>query len=88
MREHYQPQWWVTHPGEVVLEHLQCNGWSQRELARRTGLTPKTINRICNRKDRITATTALLFERVLQRPAGYWMALQARFDEACARGVS
>ena len=36
------------HPGELVCEYLDHQGWSQRDLARRTGLTPKTISEICN----------------------------------------
>ena len=34
----------AEHPGETVLEYLEFHEWSQRELARRTGLTPKTIS--------------------------------------------
>jgi HTH-type transcriptional regulator/antitoxin HigA len=44
----------VPHPGEMVLEYLEFYGWSQRDLARRTGLTPKTISEICNGKAPIT----------------------------------
>ncbi len=40
----------VPHPGETVQEYLDFYGWSQRDLARRTGLTPKTISEICNGK--------------------------------------
>src|SRR5580692_4658257 len=49
----------VPHPGETVQEYLDFYGWSQRDLARRTGLTPKTISEICNGKGPITPTTAL-----------------------------
>ena len=38
----------VPHPGESVLEHLELREWSQRELARRTGLTSKTVSEICS----------------------------------------
>jgi len=40
----------VPHPGETVMEYLEFQGWSQRDLARRTDLTPKTISEICNGK--------------------------------------
>lgn len=76
----------VPHPGETVLEYLEFNGWSQRDLARRTGLTPKTISDICNGKGPITPPTALAFEKALQRPAHLWLNLQLCFDEAKARG--
>ena len=75
----------VPHPGETVLEYLEFNGWSQRDLARRTGLTPKTISEICNGKGPISPSTAIAFERVFERPAHFWLNLQRQFDEAMAR---
>jgi HTH-type transcriptional regulator / antitoxin HigA len=75
----------VPHPGETVMEYLEVNGWSQRDLARRTGLTPKTISEICNGKGPISPSTAIAFERALQRPAHFWLNLQRRYDEAVAR---
>ena len=55
----------VPHPGETVLEYLDFFGWSQRDLARRTGLAPKTISEICSGKAPITPQTALVFEKGL-----------------------
>ena len=75
----------APHPGEVIAEYLEFYGWSQRDLARRTGLTPKTISVICNAKASVTATTALMLERVFRRPAHLWLNLQRQFDEAEAR---
>jgi HTH-type transcriptional regulator/antitoxin HigA len=80
----YQPRR-VPHPGEVIADYLEDNGWSQRDLARRSGLTPKTISEICNGKAPITPPTSLAFEKVLQRPAHFWLNLQRQFDEAEAR---
>src|SRR5262245_51390135 len=75
----------VPHPGEMVTEYLEHQGWSQRDLARRTGLTPKTISEICNGKAPIPPPTALAFEKVFQRPAHLWLNLQRSYDEAEAR---
>lgn len=75
----------VPHPGEMVLEYLEFNGWSQRDLARRTGLAPKTISEICNGKAPVTPTTALAFEKAFARPAHLWLNLQRHFDEVQAR---
>ena len=75
----------AVHPGEIVLEYLEFRGWAQRDLARRTGLTPKTISEICNGKAPLTPTTALALEKVLRRPAHFWMNLQRQYDEAEAR---
>lgn len=75
----------IPHPGETVADYLDSYGWSQRDLARRTDLTPKTISEICNGKAPITPVTALAFEKALQRPAHFWLNLQRLFDEAVAR---
>ena len=75
----------VSHPGEVVADYLEFHGWAQRDLARRTGITPKTISEICNGKAPVTAQTALALEKVLRRPARFWLNLQRQFDEAEAR---
>lgn len=75
----------VPHAGEVIADYLLFHGWAQRDLARRTGLTPKTISEICNGKAPVTAPTALALEKVLQRPAHFWLNLQRQFDEAEAR---
>ncbi len=76
----------APHPGEMVVEYLEHHGWSQRDLSRRTGLTPKTISEICNGKSPVTPVTALAFEKVFQRPAHLWLNIQRRYDEAEARG--
>jgi HTH-type transcriptional regulator/antitoxin HigA len=75
----------VAHPGETVVDYLEFNGWSQRDLARRTGITPKTISEICNGKAPITPPTSLALEKVFQRPAHFWLNLQRQFEEAEAR---
>lgn len=75
----------VAHPGAMVQEYLEAFDWSQRELARRTGLTPKTISEICSFKAPISANTAIVFERAFNRPAHLWMNLQRRYEEHCAR---
>lgn len=75
----------IAHPGETIVEYLEFNNWSQRDLARRTGLTPKTISEICNGKAPVTPQTSLALEKVFQRPARFWLNLQRQFDEAEAR---
>lgn len=75
----------ILHPGVVLAEYLGFYGWSQRDLARRTGLTPKTISEICNGKAPVSPFTALALEKVLQRPAHLWLNLQRRYDEATVR---
>lgn len=80
----YEPDT-VLHPGEFLLEYLESNRWTQREVARRTGITTKTVSEICNGKAPITPPTSLALERLFQRPAHFWLNLQRQFDEAEAR---
>src|SRR3954470_3886332 len=80
----YEPDF-VSHPGDTIVDYLETNGWSQSDLARRTGLAPKTISEICNSKASISAPTSLALEKVLQRPAHFWLNLQRRYDEAKER---
>ncbi len=75
----------VPHPGDNVAEYLEFNAWTQSDLARRTGLTAKTISEVCNGKAGITPVTALALEKAFQRPASFWLGLQRQFDEAQAR---
>jgi HTH-type transcriptional regulator/antitoxin HigA len=83
-KHEYTPQS-VAHPGEIVVDYLESRQWSQRDLARRSGLTPKTISEICSGKASVSPTTALNLEKVFGRPAHFWLNLQRRFDEAAAR---
>ena len=88
MDSHHRTQLELTttaHPGESLLEYLSFHEWSQRELARRTGLTPKTVSEICNGKAPISPKTALALEKVFGRPAHFWLNLQRNFSEAMAR---
>ncbi len=82
----YQPVS-AAHPGETVLDYLEAFGWSQRELSRRCGLTAKTISEICSGKASISTATAFAFEKVLGRPAHFWMNLQCKYDEIAARNI-
>ena len=73
------------HPGEVLLEYLECHDWNQRDLARRSGINPKTISEICNGKAPITPQTSIAFEKVFRRPAHFWLNLQRQYDENIVR---
>ncbi len=77
----------VAHPGDTITYYLETFGWSQRDLARRTGLTTKTISEICNGKAPISTTTSLAFEKVFSRPAHFWRGLQTKYDEVLARNA-
>ena len=80
MVNQYIPDYDVS-PGEVLEDYLESLGMTQAELAARTGLTKKTINKIIKGKSPITHETALKFERVLGRPAHFWNNMERQFQE-------
>jgi HTH-type transcriptional regulator/antitoxin HigA len=80
----FEPNW-STHPGEHLEEYLEGNGWSQAELARRAGLTPKLVSEIISGKNPVTPETALKLERVLGLRAEVWLGLQSSWDLFHAR---
>lgn len=78
-RADFEPDW-ATHPGEHLDEYLEVNNWSQAEFARRSGLTPKLVSEIINRKNPVTPETALVLERVFGLKAEIWLGYQTRWD--------
>lgn len=80
----FQPDYAVP-PGEVLEDYLESHTMTQAELAERTGLAKKTVNEIVKGKAPITPETALRFERVFNRPAGFWNNLERLFQEDRAR---
>lgn len=74
------------HPGKILFERfLQPTQMSSRELAKSLGLTTPRISEIIRGRRGMTAHTAVLLEERFGEPAGYWLSLQAAFDEAMAR---
>jgi addiction module HigA family antidote len=80
----FEPDYAIP-PGEILAEYLSSLGMTQRDLAARTGLTPKTVNEIVQAKAPITAETALKLERVVGRPAHFWQSLESLYQEARVR---
>ena len=80
----YQPDYAVA-PGEVLEYELEIRGMSQKELALRTGLTPKHIVALIKGHSAITPDTAIKLERALGMPAQYWLNLESLFRETLAR---
>ncbi len=80
----FQPDYAVP-PGEVLEDYLESFAMTQAELAERTGLAKKTVNEIVKGKAPITPETALRFERVFNRQAGFWNNLERLYQEDRAR---
>ena len=75
----YTPNFTI-HPGEYVEELLEVNNMTQLDLANRTGITAKTINRIIKGKASITKNIAFAFTNIFDHTPEYWMKLQNQYD--------
>jgi HTH-type transcriptional regulator/antitoxin HigA len=54
----------AIHPGESLRELIEEINLSQKELADRMGITPKTVNEIINGKTSLTSENAIKLERI------------------------
>lgn len=75
----------VSPPGETLRDLMEERSLSQAELSRRLGRPAQAINEIIAGKKELTEETALELERVLQVPAHFWLAREARYREHLAR---
>lgn len=71
---------YLVHPGQLLEEELEVKNLKQSDLAKRTGLTSKTINTIIKGTASISPDTAIALEAVLGRPAVYWLTLEAAYQ--------
>jgi HTH-type transcriptional regulator / antitoxin HigA len=66
-------------PGETLRELLEEQGISQRDLARRTELSPKHVNKLLQGLVPLSADVAMRLERVTGTPARIWNGLEADY---------
>jgi HTH-type transcriptional regulator / antitoxin HigA len=74
----------IIHPGETLKEILEDRIMTQRELAKRTGVTEKHISTIVNGQKPISVSYAKKLEYALGIDAMFWINLQANFDKELA----
>ena len=72
-------------PGETLRELLDEKGLTQRDLARRTGLSPKHINRLLQGLVPLSPDVAQRLEHVTGTPARIWNRLEANYQSDLQR---
>ncbi len=75
----------AIHPGVTLADVLGASSMTQSELAERTGLTPKTISEIVQKKNPITPETATKFASVFGTSTGFWNNLERNYQETLIR---
>jgi HTH-type transcriptional regulator/antitoxin HigA len=76
---------WVAMPGDTIADLMQERGWSQVELAQRTGYTTKHVNQLLKGDAPITQDTAIKLEKVMGSTARFWLGLETQYREQLAR---
>lgn len=79
-KKRYTSPDYLIHPGETLAEILEEKGYSQQELAIRTGVTPKHISNVINGKSNITSEFAINLALALDGDHSFWINLQANYD--------
>jgi addiction module HigA family antidote len=74
-------QRWPTHPGELLREEILPGAKiTQSDLAKRMGVSRRTVNEICQERRGVTADMAHRLARVLNTTRNVWMNMQAAVD--------
>ena len=70
----------VIHPGETISDVLEEHGLTQKELARRAGVSEAFLSDVIHGKKDISKSLAMGLEYALGVPASFWLNLQANYD--------
>lgn len=73
-------------PGDTLAEVMQERGVSTAQLARKTGIPLRAIERILDGQAPITERVAGMLERELGPGARFWLRRQVQYEEAVRRG--
>lgn len=74
------------HPGEILLaEFLEPMGITQYRLAKEIGVSQRRIGEIVAGKRGVTADTGLRLSRFFGLSDGFWIGLQADYDQAMTK---
>lgn len=78
----------AIHPGEMLKDELDARNITQKEFAKKIGVSYTMLNDIINGRRNISAEMAVLFEAALGTEAGVWVELQAQYDLMTVRSDS
>jgi HTH-type transcriptional regulator/antitoxin HigA len=76
---------WASPPGDLIEEVLEEFGWSRAQLAQRLDFSAKHVNALLKGRAPITADSAERLERVLGHDAGFWLRLEANYQQDLVR---
>lgn len=75
------------HPGFILAETVKESGMTLRDFAGHVGVNASTLQRLMSGQAALTPVMALKLEKVLGKPAMYWLETQIACDLEKARKV-
>jgi HTH-type transcriptional regulator/antitoxin HigA len=76
----------MVHTGSIIKEYLEELGMSQKECAKRLGISEKHFSNLLNGKNRLTEDIAIKFEKIFHNvPASYWLNYESKYREYLKR---
>lgn len=75
----------ATHPGLMLAEEIEANGFNQIDFAKLIDLKRSQLNEIIKGKRNLNADLALLLEKALGIDADFWLEAQKNYDLDKAR---
>ena len=76
-----------AHPGEIVREAIDAEGWTVSDAATRLGVTRNTLSRVLNRRAGVSPRLASALEGLGWSDAGHWVRMQGAFDLARSQSL-
>ncbi len=83
----YRPDY-AVHPGEILEETLESRNMKRIDLAKRCGLSVKTVSQILSGNAPVTTETAIQLERVLGVSANVWSNLDTNYRLSQAKAAA
>ena len=74
-----------SHPGDLVRDSMEAEGWTVTECAERLGVARHTLSRLLNGHAGVSPAMALALERIGWSDADHWMRMQGSYDLARTR---
>ena len=74
-----------AHPGEILREAIEAQGWTVSGAAARLGVSRSTLSRVLNGRSSVSPPLALALERLGWSDAGHWVRMQGAYELARTR---
>ena len=77
-----------AHPGEIIKEAIEAEGWTVSDAAVRLGVARNTLSRVVKGRAGVSPRLALALERIGWSDAGHWTRMQAAYNLARGRRIA